>query len=69
MVKCSCGKAIEKVPAWLESVTVEFVCTNCPSRQVKTIAQLHAEQSASRAEEAKIEDPMAEEDDEEPELD
>ncbi len=43
MVKCICGKAIEKMPTWLESVQVDFICTNCPKRQVKTIAQLNAE--------------------------
>jgi len=40
MVKCVCGKPIEKVPTWLESVNVTFVCTNCPTRQVKPISQV-----------------------------
>lgn len=44
MVKCVCGKAIDKMPDWLRTVNVEFVCNNCPKRQVKTIAQLQAEQ-------------------------
>lgn len=47
MVVCSCGKTIDKLPAWLASVNVEFVCNNCPNRQVKTITQLHAEQLAA----------------------
>ena len=47
MVVCACGKTIDKLPAWLASVDVEFVCNNCPKRQVKTITQLHAEQVAA----------------------
>jgi hypothetical protein len=43
MVTCSCGKAMEKVPAWLESVTIEFVCNNCPQRQIKPISQIQLE--------------------------
>ena len=38
MVNCSCGKPIEKVPNWLKSAQVEFVCNNCPNRQLKNIA-------------------------------
>ena len=38
MVNCSCGKPIEKVPDWLKSAQVEFVCNNCPNRQLKNIA-------------------------------
>ncbi len=38
MVTCSCGKQIEKVPDWLQSANVEFVCNNCPNRQLKNIA-------------------------------
>lgn len=44
MVKCGCGKTIDKMPLWLETVQVEFVCNNCPKRSVKSIAQLHNEQ-------------------------
>lgn len=40
MVKCVCGKVIDKVPSWLSSVNVTFVCTNCPTRQVKPISQV-----------------------------
>lgn len=39
MVTCKCGKTIEKVPNWLEAVTVEFVCTNCPNKTVKNITE------------------------------
>ena len=43
MVKCSCGKAIEKIPEWLEGTNVEFVCNNCPNRNFKNIAVMSAE--------------------------
>jgi hypothetical protein len=68
MVKCVCDKAIDKVPDWLSSVQVDFVCTNCPRRQVKTISQLHAEQMANAGiNEAEIKsvDMFEEEDDKE----
>jgi hypothetical protein len=38
MVKCACDKPIDKVPDWLQSAKVEFVCNNCPNRQTKNIA-------------------------------
>jgi hypothetical protein len=39
MIQCSsCGKPIEKVPDWLRTAKVEFVCNNCPNRQTKNIA-------------------------------
>jgi hypothetical protein len=38
MVKCSCGKTIEKIPDWMQRVTVDFVCNNCPNRTTKNIA-------------------------------
>jgi len=39
MIHCSsCGKPIEKVPMWLASAKVEFVCNNCPNRTAKNIA-------------------------------
>jgi hypothetical protein len=38
MVKCSCDKPIDKVPNWLQTAKVEFVCNNCPNRQMKNIA-------------------------------
>lgn len=43
MIKCACGKAIEKLPAWLEGVKVDFVCNNCPNRQAKNIALMAIE--------------------------
>ncbi|MFN3729685.1 MAG: hypothetical protein ACK4XJ_08245 [Fimbriimonadaceae bacterium] len=36
-VLCSCGKPLDKVPDWLFDVKVEFVCNNCPNRQVRNI--------------------------------
>lgn len=39
MVKCTCGRSIEKMPNWLAEVSVTFVCNNCPSRTVK-LAQM-----------------------------
>ena len=47
MVKCDCGRIIDKIPTWLSAVKVDFVCNNCPNRQVKPISQLHAEQQLS----------------------
>jgi len=39
MIQCSsCGRAIEKVPSWLQGTKVDFVCNNCPNRQTKNIA-------------------------------
>jgi hypothetical protein len=43
MVLCKCGKAMDKVPDWLQSVTVEFVCNNCPNRKTKNIAFISLE--------------------------
>lgn len=44
MVKCSsCNKEIEKLPVWLESVPVKFICNNCPSRAQKPAPQRHTE--------------------------
>jgi len=47
MVQCSCGKTIEKVPEWLSSAKVEFVCNNCPNRTTKNIAFVSLETAAS----------------------
>jgi hypothetical protein len=38
MVTCKCGKAIEKVPNWMQTINVEFICNNCPTRHTKNIA-------------------------------
>ncbi len=48
MVHCtSCGKAIEKIPDWMSSVQVEFVCNNCPNRHTKNIAFINLEVDTS----------------------
>lgn len=39
MINCSsCGKPMDKIPVWLSSANVEFVCNNCPNRHTKNIA-------------------------------
>lgn len=44
MVTCTaCGKPMDKVPNWMESIKVEFICNNCPKRQTKNIAFLNVE--------------------------
>lgn len=48
MVTCSCGKTIEKVPSWLEGVSVTFVCHNCPNRTIKGITEVSLAQAALR---------------------
>lgn len=64
MVHCSsCGRAIEKIPDWMQAISVEFVCNNCPNRQIKNIALvdldagLHKpEPEAEPLEEAEVEE-------------
>ena len=48
MVVCGCGKAIEKVPSWLTSVNIQFVCNNCPNRTIKGITEVTLEQQTLR---------------------
>ncbi len=59
MVHCTCGKAIEKIPDWLATVNVEFVCNNCPNRQTMSIALISLE--PSMPERAKFDDEESEE--------
>jgi len=40
MITCSCGKVMDKIPSWLEGVKVEFICNNCPNRQIKSITEV-----------------------------
>jgi hypothetical protein len=40
MVKCVCGKDISTVPDWLKDVKVQFVCNNCPNRELQGITQV-----------------------------
>lgn len=60
MVKCVCGKPIDKMPAWLEEVSVEFVCNSCPNRTVKQMPVPKAE--VRKVEEDNL--PESDEDDE-----
>jgi len=70
MVVCGCGKVLDRVPAWLAGVKVEFVCNNCPRRQVKNISELSIEAITGRPpEEAKLEPPLDEAADLEADLD
>jgi hypothetical protein len=70
MITCKCGKAIEKVPSWMQGIQVDFVCNNCPDRQAKNIALMALELETAAAAKASadltIED---EEEAEEPEAD
>lgn len=44
MVICtSCGKVIDKIPDWMQSIKVEYVCNNCPNRHTKNIAFINLE--------------------------
>lgn len=50
MIQCSsCGRPIEKVPEWLRSAKVEFVCNNCPNRTAKNIAFVSLEVEPKKA--------------------
>lgn len=40
MIECNCGKPMDKVPNWLGSVKVQFVCNNCPNRTIKGITEV-----------------------------
>ena len=58
MIVCSsCGKQMDKMPTWLESVSATFVCNNCPNRQTKNIAFVNLDQSLPAA--AKLEEPIS----------
>jgi hypothetical protein len=69
MIQCSaCGKPIEKVPDWLRTAKVEFVCNNCPNRQTKNIAfvslELDAPSAAKTIDDEVDEEEVADEDEE-----
>lgn len=63
MITCSCGKTIEKVPAWMSSVNVEFVCNNCPNRQTKNIAFVTLEPDVPATAKLDLDEDMLEEGD------
>ncbi len=31
---------MERVPDWMQAISVDFVCNNCPKRQLKNIVQI-----------------------------
>lgn len=67
MTKCMCGKDIAAVPNWLASVKVQFVCNNCPNRELQGITEVDLTGGKTEEEAAsKVVDKMpgAEEDDE-----
>ncbi len=49
MVTCKCGRPMDKVPDWLQGVSVEFVCNNCPDRKTKNIAFISLEPAQPEA--------------------
>ncbi len=61
MVKCSCGKVIDKLPDWLSEVKVQFVCTNCPNRAVKSIAHVTLEVREEPSEQSEVSQPREDE--------
>jgi len=66
MIQCTtCGRTLDKVPNWLSSASVVFVCNNCPNRQAKNIAFLSLESDApkAKAEEDEIEGAVEDEED------
>jgi hypothetical protein len=63
VVICSaCGKPLDKVPHWLGTVKVDFICTNCPKRQIKNITQINLAKFMSPAASSETEPSLAEED-------
>ena len=53
MITCKCGQPMERLPSWLATVNVEFICNNCPNRQTKNIAFISLEPNLPAA--AKVE--------------
>jgi len=49
MVTCSCGRKIDKIPNWMQGINVNFVCNNCPNRNIKNIASVSLEIDAENA--------------------
>lgn len=64
MINCACGKTIEKVPDWLQSVKVDFVCNNCPNRTAKNIAliQLDLEPKAKAEDDEVVDEALVDDD-------
>jgi hypothetical protein len=47
MVKCNCGKDMEHLPNWLEGVTVNVVCNNCPNRELRNISEIRLDENGN----------------------
>lgn len=67
MIVCSlCGRPVERLPAWLVGVKVDFQCGNCPSRQVKPLLSASepstVKESGEFAELEAMEEPEADDD-------
>ncbi|MBI1756069.1 MAG: hypothetical protein HY248_05325 [Fimbriimonas ginsengisoli] len=72
MITCKCGKTLDKIPDWMASITVDFICNNCPNRQAKnlpfvtieaeppSISKLAAQRVEGDAHEEPVEDGHAE---------
>lgn len=63
MITCTCGKQMERLPTWLASVNVEFICNNCPNRVTKNIAFVNFDSAITTPAEKKeeVEEAVAEE--------
>lgn len=47
---------MDKIPSWLATADVQFVCNNCPNRQLKNIAFVNLGTELPPA--AKLEEPV-----------
>lgn len=64
MIHCStCGKPLDKVPLWMDGVQVEFICNNCPGRDIKSIAEIKLEPIVTEEKDAAEKEVAAEADD------
>lgn len=45
MIKCACGKEMEHVPNWFNSVKVDIVCNNCPNREIRNISEIKLDEN------------------------
>lgn len=61
MVRCStCGREIEKVPAWLASVRVQFVCAQCSAKQSRGVPLTPPTAKPAFADASELDDLIAE---------
>lgn len=45
MVKCNCGKDMEHMPNWFETINVQKVCNNCPNRELRNISEIKLDEN------------------------